>query len=110
MRYARLNITWNGQNGDLPDPVSWHASDKEILRWAAEAVRSGSVPGITALTFDHFRAAHDEFSDGLTRGRKIQILLDYCLRHNQVEPLLQQLERLNPTQFRQHQSQLKYKS
>ncbi|MEM9454205.1 MAG: hypothetical protein AAGF11_08490 [Myxococcota bacterium] len=47
MRYARLNITWNGQNGDLPDPVSWHASDKEILRWATEAVQSGSVPGIT---------------------------------------------------------------
>ncbi|MCA9706448.1 MAG: hypothetical protein KDK70_11415 [Myxococcales bacterium] len=47
MRYARLNITWNGQNGDLPDPVSWHASDKEILQWATEAVRSGSVPGIT---------------------------------------------------------------
>jgi hypothetical protein len=47
MRYARMNITWNGQNGDLPDPVSWHASDKEILQWAAEAVRSGSVPGIT---------------------------------------------------------------
>lgn len=32
MRYARLNITWNGQNGDLPDPVSWHASDREILQ------------------------------------------------------------------------------
>jgi hypothetical protein len=47
MRYARLNITWNGQNGDLPDPVSWHASDKEILQWAAEAIRSGSIPGIS---------------------------------------------------------------
>lgn len=46
MREARLNITWKGQNGDLPDPVSWHASDKEILRWAAEAVQTGSVPGI----------------------------------------------------------------
>jgi hypothetical protein len=46
MREARLNVTWNGQNGDLPDPVSWHASDAEILRWAMEAVHSGSIPGI----------------------------------------------------------------
>jgi uncharacterized protein (DUF2236 family) len=50
MRYpnheARLNITWQGQNGDLPDTVSYHASDKDILRWAAEAIRGGDVAGI----------------------------------------------------------------
>lgn len=55
MREARLNITWKGQNGDLPDPVSWHASDKEILRWATEAVQTGGVPGIRTDRRAHLR-------------------------------------------------------
>lgn len=45
---ARLNITWNGQNGDLPDTISRDASDEQIRQWATEAVRNGAVPGIPA--------------------------------------------------------------
>lgn len=45
---AMLNITWNGQNGDLADPVSWDLRDVDIQRIAAEAVRAGSIPGIAA--------------------------------------------------------------
>ena len=43
---ARVNITWAGQNGDLPDPVSFDAHNAEVLRWVTEAVRAGDVPGI----------------------------------------------------------------
>jgi len=45
---ARLNITWQRNNGDLPDPVSFDAADGDIFQWAAEAVRGGGVPGIPA--------------------------------------------------------------
>ncbi|HHO53964.1 MAG TPA: hypothetical protein ENK18_24610 [Deltaproteobacteria bacterium] len=45
---ARLNITWDGQNGDLPDSVPFDASDAEIKAWASEALRGGGVPGVTA--------------------------------------------------------------
>lgn len=45
---ARLNVTWDGQNGDLVDPVPVNASDTDIRDWAAEAVRTGSIPGIPA--------------------------------------------------------------
>lgn len=45
---ARLNITWSGGNGDLPDPILYDATDAEITTWATEAVRNGSVPGIPA--------------------------------------------------------------
>ena len=45
---ARLIITWAGQTGDLPDTVAWATSDTQIRRWATEAVRTGSVPGIAA--------------------------------------------------------------
>ncbi len=43
---ARLNLTWNGQNGDLVDPIPYNANDAEIRAWAAEAIHSGAVVGI----------------------------------------------------------------
>jgi len=46
---ARLNITYAGQNGDLVDPVDWDATDLDIRTWAAEAIRTGGVPGIEAV-------------------------------------------------------------
>lgn len=45
---ARVNITWQGQNGDLPDPVNFDASDGDVKTWVTEAVRGGNVPGIRA--------------------------------------------------------------
>ncbi len=45
---ARVNITFSGNNGDLPDPVSYDATDADIKAWVTEAVRGGDVPGIAA--------------------------------------------------------------
>lgn len=45
---ARVNVTFAGQNGDLPDPVSYDATDAEVLRMVTEAVQTGGVPGIPA--------------------------------------------------------------
>lgn len=53
---ARLNVTWNGQNGDLLDAVAFDASDAEIKAWATEALRAGDIPGIAA---DRRAALHD---------------------------------------------------
>jgi len=43
---ACLNITFEGQNGDLADPVPFRASDRDLRAWAAEAVQTGSIAGI----------------------------------------------------------------
>jgi len=54
---ATLNITWAGQNGNLVDLVAIDASEQQIKTWAAEAIRSGSVPGISsteAVDFSNF--------------------------------------------------------
>ncbi len=54
---ARVNITWAGQNGDLPDPVAYTATNGDILQWVTEAVRAGDVPGIAGdrrATFHDF--------------------------------------------------------
>ena len=46
---AKLNITFQGQNGALPDPMSYDATDADVRQIGTEAVRAGSVPGIPAF-------------------------------------------------------------
>ena len=48
MGEARVNVTWAGQNGDLPDPIAFDAPDGAVRGWITEAVRGGSVPGVDA--------------------------------------------------------------
>jgi len=43
---ARVNITYGGANGDLPDSVSFDAGDGDVKQWVTEAVRGGGVPGL----------------------------------------------------------------
>ena len=52
---ARVNVTYNGQNGDLPDTVFVQATDADIRAWVTEAVRSGTIPGIYASPSANFR-------------------------------------------------------
>ena len=44
--HATLNIPWQGQNGDLNEPIPKDASDEMVKGIATEAVRGGMVPGI----------------------------------------------------------------
>jgi len=60
---ARVNVTWQGQNGDLPDPVSFDANDGDVKTWVTEAVRGGNVPGIRADRAANF---HDFVVDRFT--------------------------------------------
>jgi hypothetical protein len=45
---ARVNVTYKGELGDLPDPVQFEATDQNIKQWVTEALRTGGIPGITA--------------------------------------------------------------
>ena len=54
---AKLNVTWDGQNGDLPDMVDYDSTTAELLQLAEEAVTTGGIPGIDAdpgADFDDF--------------------------------------------------------
>jgi hypothetical protein len=65
---AMLNITVNGQNGNLRDPVSFEATDADIKAWATETVRNGGVPGIDAdpnVSFHDFVVDRFAEKDGL---------------------------------------------
>ena len=45
---ARLNVTYNNQNGHLPDPVHYDLQPEAVIAMAQEALRAGGIPGIDA--------------------------------------------------------------
>jgi len=47
-RMAVLNITWDHQNGHLPDPVPYDMEEEDACRMATEVLQTGGVPGIAA--------------------------------------------------------------
>ena len=64
---AVLNITWQGQNGNLPNPILMDSPDAEIFRWATEAVQTG-IRGIDPdpnVNFQDFKVERIAAKDGL---------------------------------------------
>ena len=47
-RDARVNITYGGENGDLPDAVLFDSTDGDVKGWLSEALSGGDIPGIPA--------------------------------------------------------------
>jgi hypothetical protein len=43
---ARVNVTYSGANGDLPDPVPFDTTDVVIRGLVEEAIRTGTLPGV----------------------------------------------------------------
>jgi len=65
---ARVNITWSGQNGDLPDTVRYDCTDADVLGWVTEALRGGTVPGIAGQRLVDLREhVVDRFPANLNR-------------------------------------------
>jgi len=60
---------------------------------------------LTTFCFDHFRAVYEGFGGGMSKSQRIQRLMDYCDRHNQLEKLLKLVEENNPAQFARFASQ-----
>ena len=64
---ARLNVTYNGQNGDYPDPVSFDLADGDVTQIITEAIQTGYIPGINPVdnpdlgdfVVDRFQATDD---------------------------------------------------
>lgn len=89
---------------DAPtDPSSGYRMDviRELLTAALDDEQ------LTTLCFDHFRKVYEQFSTGMSKGQKIQRLLDYCERNLVLNDLLAQVKEHNPTQFARFESRLK---
>jgi len=55
---------------------------------------------ISRLCFDHFHGLYQQFTGGMSLGRKARELVDYCRRRDQLPALLAVLERERPEPFR----------
>ena len=55
-----------------------------------------------ALCFDYFAYVQEDFSRGMSKGEKIQRLLDYCRRHDQWDSLMAALQRERAALYQQH--------
>lgn len=54
---------------------------------------------LEAFAFQHFPLVFREFTQSMTFGRKVRVLLDFCRRHNEMSRLLETLEIDRPDQF-----------
>ena len=64
---ARVEVTYAGEHGELPDPVYFESSEADLKSWVSEAIAHGSIPGIpsdpnvdlTDFVVDRFAAKED---------------------------------------------------
>jgi hypothetical protein len=54
---------------------------------------------LTTLCFDHFLPVYEDLSSGMSKGQKVQRLLDHCTRHDQLGTLVRLVEERNPAQY-----------
>ena len=102
--------------GAKPTPEATTASgvcpSRPAPQWNTAAMRdllttAFSDGELTTLCFDHFRQVYEDFATGMSKSDKIQRLLDYCIRHEQVEALLAAVQRANPAQYQRFEDQLR---
>jgi serine/threonine protein kinase len=56
------------------------------------------------LCFDHFKPVYLTFADDMGLDKKIQNLLDYCDRQEQITDLLSRIKEQNPNQYRRFEA------
>ena len=57
--------------------------------------------------YDRFRPVYNKFASEISRLWKIQMLIDYCEKHNQFDKLLSQVRDINPEQHNKFISSIK---
>ena len=80
--------------------------------WNTSAVRdlvsaTFSDQELTTLCFDHFRSVYEDFAAGMSKGDKLQRLLDHCERHDQMAQLVALVRDANPAQYKRFAARLK---
>lgn len=97
-----------GQLTSRSSPLTSHSS---ATIWNTATIRQLLIEAlsdqqISELAFDHFRPVYQQLSTGMTKPHMIRLLLEYCDMHNQIEELLDHIQRLNPAKYSQYQSHL----
>lgn len=88
----------------MPQIPMTHSDDKAQEQWNTDAIRDLLTAAfddgeLTTLCFDHFKGVYDGFAIGMSKALKIQSLIDYCVRHNRLEKLRQEIKEHNPDMY-----------
>ncbi len=78
--------------------------------WNTEVIRemlnaAFDDEALRTFCFDHFRPIYDDFAAGMSKGEKVQRLLEYCERQDQVQYLLDEVSTANPRQYARFEGQ-----
>ena len=83
------------------------------LRFEEVDEHVGYIEGVLLLIgdfqlyiYDNFRLVYEEFTAGMSRTQKVQLLVAYCERRGETEQLLARVERANPYQYEQFRDRL----
>lgn len=81
-------------------------------RWNTAVIRDLLSTGfsdeeLNVLCFDTFPAVYENFTTGMSKRQKIQMLLEHCLRQGQVADLLQSVKQQNPVQYDEFKGRLR---
>jgi hypothetical protein len=95
-----------------PEATITVPEDAKQSTWNMAAIRSLLTAAfddeeLTTLCFDHFRPVYEDLSSGMSKGEKVQRLLDYCDRHGQLEELLEHVRERNSVQYARFRDQLR---
>jgi nucleoside phosphorylase len=61
---------------------------------------------LMSLCFDRFPEVYNNFSTGMSKGQKIQQLLDYGTRREQLPALVAEIRARNPAQYKRYEGRL----
>ena len=87
------------KTGKSPDNVSGQTANWDIGRVRDFLMQAFSDEELTTISYDHFRPVSDNFTVGMSKTQKIQQLLDYCNRQDQLKALLEISKMQNPYQY-----------
>jgi hypothetical protein len=92
------SVDWTAKsNISATSTLTLYQKESKVVRELINAALSDEE--LTECCYDHFRSVYSQFSVGMSKGQKIQLLLNHCNRHNQMEELLTRIEQLNPDQY-----------
>ena len=111
-RPTQVNITGDGNVvGDGSSsrvikgaPETFGSSRGVASRWNTAAIRDmlSAAFGdgdLTNLCFDYYRGVYESFSRGMTKGTKIQLLIEHCVRYNKLDDLVALVHSHNTAQY-----------
>ena len=80
-----------------PKPTSTPPADSATLR--ALLVAAFSDDELTTFCYDWFHPLYEDFASGMTKGQKIQRLMEFCEHRGETARLLAAVRQANPTQY-----------